>query len=676
MSSQELPRIRQVVFIHSADRQYCFDVNENITFHNLKKMISAASDVGKLGLRIFHDGEEFTKYEKETLDYFFPTQEKVVFDLRFTSQATDDYDRLLKVRLNQEFCKFHPGKYPYFYCFTCNKSICSQCVLDGDHQGHNIFEKYDYLQSSRILIDRLFKDINVQLENLGEDKVNELYNKIGGNIGELIRMLQQIEGNMKHLVEQYYTDNQDYIEQIKKNYQRLKGSCAEGLDLLKNKLDIEDMMLNEEIFLTFHKKYRALELQRDKFLEDIKKQKEFNEGLKKLEGVIDQTYGDIYAFLIKYLSQNMINGFIKELQLISVEPLDKQKVIDEILRGVIPQDKESFKESYRKKGPGNYHFEGDELHIIGGSGCGSYSKEIEDHLKHCEHCSSAKKMGMSLIDDNASLASDVEGELQKGKTVYLACPVMGGCELVVYNSKDKNVYHNTIQSVFFQEGFVDGCAWVNYKNNLYVAGGIKNGRPCQDFYKYNPVKNEITRLSPMPEGRWGHSMCSNDNCIYLVGGNDKSILKYDLKANKWSKMKMSLREKRFHPIAFIRGEELFAIFGEDDARMLPSGEKGRLGQTGAMTKFVDDSENMRIFAGTIFTSPDEVMMVGGQDRLKHILSTGLKLNLVTGSTTPTAKQLSLSAFFGQTLLPLCDCGTYGYFSKEENNPFVTLKFSE
>ena len=36
----------------------------------------------------------------------------------------------------------------------------------------------------------------------------------------------------------------------------LKKNCGEGLDELKEKICIEDMMLDEEIFLTFDKKFK------------------------------------------------------------------------------------------------------------------------------------------------------------------------------------------------------------------------------------------------------------------------------------------------------------------------------------------------------------------------------------------------------------------------------------
>ena len=66
--STSLPDIVKTIFIVSNERQYGFDVNHNINFHNLKKMIASAANLEKIGLRIFHNKIEFTKKEDEKLE--------------------------------------------------------------------------------------------------------------------------------------------------------------------------------------------------------------------------------------------------------------------------------------------------------------------------------------------------------------------------------------------------------------------------------------------------------------------------------------------------------------------------------------------------------------------------------------------------------------------------------
>jgi hypothetical protein len=77
----ERPQIRKAIFILDKTRRYGFDVNQNITIHNLKRMIVSAANLNRATLRIFHDGIEYTQREYESLDALFPNEKVVEFTL-------------------------------------------------------------------------------------------------------------------------------------------------------------------------------------------------------------------------------------------------------------------------------------------------------------------------------------------------------------------------------------------------------------------------------------------------------------------------------------------------------------------------------------------------------------------------------------------------------------------
>lgn len=678
MRSYQQPEIVQASFIISADRQYTFDVNEDITFNRLKKMLSAAAAYDRVKLKIFHEGKEYTQKEAETLCDEFPNQKRVVFDVRYFSDNVDDYDHLLQIGLNQQFCPKpgHTGKYTYFYCFPCKSSICSQCLLNENHDhfvnGEIVrpVEKYDYLQNSKFLTDKLFKDVSQHLDNLGKDDVENLRHEIEIKFAELIGILQQIQKMLCDQVGRFYEVNNDNIEQLRANYLKLKKYCTEGLDRLKNNLDIEDLMLDEQIFLTFHAKYKEIEKEKEKFLDDISKQKNITSQLDKLREIIQNTYQEIFDFLMGYLKDRNISGKIEAIEVEPVEPVDRQKIISGILKGVQTKDKEDLRNRSYRKQPKEKDEEIEEEYMLNLRA--RRQKEIEDHIKNCEHCSSLKKNAYEKDEDLISITSDTEMELRKGRNIFICQPILGTSEVLAYCSKDRNISHNTLNTVFFQDGFLDGCAWVNYKNNLYITGGLKGKCVSQDFFKYNPVKNEIQRLSPMPEGRYGHSMVQHGNSIYLVGGNDKHILRFDFRTNKWSKEKLQLTEKRYHPVTFVKDGILYAIFGQDEKRILPTGEKGRIGSSGKMGIFLNDEKRKRIFPGVLFSSNDEILMVGGENDNKKILDSTIRINLSSGNVANSAKQLTQAAYFAQPILPICALGSYGYFSKDDSHPFVCI----
>ena len=218
MSSKDLPQIRKAIFIVDKNRRYAFDVNQNINIYKLKKMLIAASNLGKIGLRIFHEGVEYTGRDPDSLDQLFPDLQVVEFTLKISYENKKDYDNLFEIQLNKNYCPLHEAKYPYFYCYDCKKSICSKCMTSGEHDGHNTIEKYDYLQSSSILIEKMFGGLKLNLEKVGDERINGLKKKISIEFfPKLVEMVKQIEGKLIGLVDMFVEKQKGNVDLIKTN---------------------------------------------------------------------------------------------------------------------------------------------------------------------------------------------------------------------------------------------------------------------------------------------------------------------------------------------------------------------------------------------------------------------------------------------------------------------------
>jgi hypothetical protein len=334
-------QIRKVIFIVDKDRRYSFDVNQNITLKNLKKMIIAAANVGNIGLRIFQNGIEYTQHENETLDYLFPNMKTVEFTLSFEYDTIDDCNELIKLRLNYLYCPHHKGKYPYFYCFTCGKSICSSCVMSSEHSGHDIKEKYDYLQSSRILVEKLFQNLKINIEGFNKVTIDELREKITINLWPiLVQLLNDIAAKLSDIISNCVESESINVESIRKNMVLLKKHCADGLDELKDQISIEDMMLDENIFLTFHKRFNEIANEKDKLKLDVEQYEMYQEQLKIINGAIEKVYNDIYNFLSSLLNTDYYNNILHDIERkIVCAPINRKEIFDKILEGIKPRTK-------------------------------------------------------------------------------------------------------------------------------------------------------------------------------------------------------------------------------------------------------------------------------------------------------------------------------------------------
>ena len=304
-------------------------------------MIIAAANVGNIGLRIFQNGIEYTQQENETLDYLFPNLQTVEFTLSFAYNTIDDFNKLIKLRLNTQYCPYHKAKYPYFYCFTCGKSICSSCVMSSEHSGHNIKEKYDYLQSSRILVEKLFQDLKINIEGFNKVTIDELREKITVNLWPILnKLLDDIATKLSEIISNFVEKESINVESIRKNMVLLKKHCADGLDELKDQISIEDMMLDENIFLTFHKKFNEIANEKDKLRLDVEQYEMYQEQLKVINGAIEKVYNDIYNFLSALLNNDYYNNVVHEIERkIVCAPINRKEIFDKLLKGIRPRTK-------------------------------------------------------------------------------------------------------------------------------------------------------------------------------------------------------------------------------------------------------------------------------------------------------------------------------------------------
>jgi len=348
MSSKALPKIVKAIFVVDKNRRYSLDVNQTITIHYLKKIIIAAANLGH-NLRLFHEGQEYTDNESDSLLDLFPKLDVIIFDLELSYENIEELDDIIKLKLTDKYCPLHFAKYPYFYCHTCKKSICSECAKSGKHKDHDVKEKYDYLQSSQNLVKNIFGNVGDWKVGQEDEYYLQLKDKIKFKyFDSLVKMLREIEGKLNLLVDEFVKRNKKNIEKIKKNMIQVRNNVAEGFDDLKDKISIEDMMLDEQIYLTFDSKYKDVMKNKNKILGDIETYNQFKQKLKILEDNIEDIYNKIYAFLDKYRNNDIYIKISTKMNEKEVLPVGK-KFVDEIMFSDIKKKKKLFRKRKRNE---------------------------------------------------------------------------------------------------------------------------------------------------------------------------------------------------------------------------------------------------------------------------------------------------------------------------------------
>lgn len=655
-SSKYHPKIVKALFILDKNRRYGFDVNQNITIHLLKQMIDSAANLNRAHLRIFHEGTEYTSYDNSTLEDLFPSLDLIIFDLTVSFDNIEVYDELISLKLNKEYCPLHFSKYPYFYCYTCGKSICSECVLSGEHKDHDYKEKYDYLQSGQYLVKKLFKNLNENIGDIGDKLIIELRDKIKIQFfSKLKKMIEEIEKKLVEVLDEFVVRNKKNIDIVKNNMISLRKDCGEGLEELKEKICIEDMMLDEEIFLIFDKKFKDISKEKDKIINDMEEYQQFKQQLKIISDSIEKIYNEIYSFLDKYLTSDIYVKIIKEIEKIDIIPLNKKDILYRILSDV------------KKRAP-----------------LRSTKKKIIIENKRMEEEEPKIDLKKQLFNNKELLKNNEEKEKDEPNmividTKYICQPIEKTNKILVYDKEKKKVFSKIYENNLFISEIPENCSWINHKNNLYISGGEINGRISKNLLKYNPEKNKIEIIGEIPDNKEFHSMCVDDNDnLYLIGGLNNTVLKYDLNSDsnkqKWIIFKNKLNAQRNHPICCIKDNDLYIFFGSDlYGGYVNTYEKTNINGKNNFILYNPEKVINMEYASTFETVENCILFLGGKNE-KGPMKTCLKFDIKNQSFEECPYLLNEPSSFHQSFLSQIDENCFGYFSLENNN-FVKINFN-
>ena len=290
--------IIKVTFEFDTHKKYSFDVNKNINIHSLIRMLYAASNIGRKCIRIFNDNTEYTKAD-DLLMNLFPNQNEITFEVKIDDGKSFELN-INYINLDFGYCNIHKGKYTLFYCYNCQKSFCSDCLKSNLHKDHNFAEKYDYLQDSKILIERILNNLKPQINLIDENKINDIKYKLNNDFFPRIHnLINDINKKFNYIIDCYIVSENYNILSYQKNYDLLKEYYIEGLDQLKQKIHLEDFIFNENVFLTFDEKYRNISKDLCCFI-NYNKYNNFLKNIDLLNNYLDKLYNDINNVLNSY----------------------------------------------------------------------------------------------------------------------------------------------------------------------------------------------------------------------------------------------------------------------------------------------------------------------------------------------------------------------------------------
>ena len=692
---KELPKIRQTKFILPKNRQYLFDVNEIITINRLKRMIIVAANLDKK-IRIFHDNIEYTDKDIYTLDQLFPDLQYIEFRIELLNQEIEEVDDIINIKLKSN-CHTHKGKFPNFYCYTCGTSICIDCLRSSNHNDHNYKEKYDYFQESKDLIENLFKDLKELLNKTNgvpEEIIKTLKKKITIQFfPKLVDIVKQIENNMVNLILNFFEKDQNNYKMMQNNLVSLKNSCTEGLDVLKENIEIEYLMIDENIFKTFDSKFKNINNEKFKIKKDLETYKIFTQNLTLIQNIVEKTYNEIYDLLIKYSKITEFSDIKSKINIENISEINKKEILERILGDIKSTDKNSVNYVKLVNNAQKLKNEGKKEDIVMKDESKTSKKDknkekVEnkdakeksvdtDYASELTSKDSKIKNGVNKTEkDLPDESFEEEGEIKNNYRRVLSIIPNSNKALVYYVSKKINKTKDVeFPNLLGIKYFLKDCSWVNYNNKLYILGGEEKGKKSHLFIEYDGIKNTFKKLPDSKYGHIHHSLFVYDNSIYCVGGKETECEKYDFETNTWT-MLPKLIYVQENPVLYVYNNILYSFFGNDEkGKKIDSVQK--LNLKNAKSKWMNviynkNGCNLKMSGCGIVKINDNCIYFFGGKTEEGTSKDAIEFDFSNMKANKTLCNLKKNAYFQDSLMVKVSENEYANYSLDQDNSIILV----
>lgn len=619
------PSIRHTIFILSETLQYVFDVNQTITIHTLKKLLSSAARLRKNSFRVFSNNTEYTHLNDLDIQTLFPTQQTITFTIHQIELPTSS--SVIKVKLNN-YCNEHELKYLNYYCFNCNKSICSQCASTPFHRDHHLKEKYDYFQSSSYLIASAFK----QHYTLSQPFVvsNSKYEIKRVSFQNIYEVLNGIEHKLNEVIDMYNSITKMSVDAVERNRKDIKQHCIKGLELLKEKIEIRNILIYDEVFLLFHNKYNNLARQQGmKLDEQIKMVSELENVVgKDVNEFVKKVCDDIYDMLNRVLNVDEYDELKKRIKKKMVRNVNEKEIINDIIEvdddknnsnvyvkkrrpystmndGSVDKDEYNNKTS-RRKSDMIYNIHNKEEYINSDNDTYynqyTHSKLINkapnkhnittnsnNNIKRRKHFHIRKSSLLSpppttsqpspftLTNNNIQIQTNSyyihshnhnnnNNSNTQSLLPFIVSPIPNTNKLkAFYLNKTTSTLQVSFPSLYGTSIFYPNTSHCNYNSSLYISGGIESTTPLtqsSSLFKYDSLSNTLFKLHNMHIPRHNHTMKAHNNIIYAIGGyNTNTCERYIIPTNKWELMP-NMNHKREKALIVVHAQHLYCFCGK------------------------------------------------------------------------------------------------------------------
>ena len=664
---EDSSRLRQIIFKLDKSKMYKFNTNATVTIKSLRKIIIAAANLSNKNLQMINRDKDFIEFENFTIQQLFPEENTIEFTIKILPDL--EIPVPIKIKQGGVNCVNHKYKFPYFYCYDCKYSICSLCVQSKEHLNHKLLDKHDYVQNTDVIVDTLFSDFKGLLSELSIDKEAEIQNYKDKIDKEIFPYLFQHLNSVKNKV---FKVMNIFIENINKNkkilYENveiLRNLSYDGIEDLKKKLKIEDIMVDEEIFLAFDEKMKEISNEKIRILKDSKKYEELLKVISFLSTNVDNIYEEILEIIDKKLKNNIQEKLSEKILENFITSITRDE-IDNIL----------FSDLKKPRKPKIDHFQPKKSDFLSGL-FSNKNNGVSGNLTNF-FSTISKENVKPQIDLSNSMTSPIKEPYNK---------ILNPEESIFYckpNSQSLVIYDDTEEKIFVQDinvkdiagfkQFLPGNTWINSMGLMYISGGFINEiEMTNSAYLYDGRSNRLIAIPSMIYKRANHSLVQYKDIIYASGGKGiTSIEFFDTKKYKWTMLGEMTIEREF-PISFVHDNYLYNFFGLKNNAGTDSVERIRINgkENSQLVNYRKEANfDLKIYgAGVIEMNQDSILILGGKYKNSFNRNYIFQFDFSEEIFNSFEFDIESDVVFVESGLHKLKDGNYSNFNKADNNLF-------
>ena len=532
ISGYREPNIVKAQFTVTPTRIYNLEFDQNISMSELKTMIQKAAHLRSKNFRLFSNGDEYTMYNQESFESLFDNQKLVAFTLEI--KIGEEYDETeLTLQMNCP-CSQHIDKFLLYYCFTCGKSICCDCFTIGIHKGHKIQDKCFYLLPSKFLVEKLFENWSqnpYEDYKYTEDKtLAELRININTVIfDKLFKLLKEIQKKVTNLIEQYHYINIQSSERIRNSIRDIKTNCIKILDELKEKMNIKEIINNENIFIDFDTAYKKLgKLHNDKFNYNVFSYTEFTQQIPILVKKMINDINDKLLYNLNEINNDKnYENILNQIKIKSVKSFDQEEIDKQVKSHI----KSQYKDFTQKRLTINYKDDLDyksntsfeKIKVNGQSGRKTYGPNLSSIELHKNNLDNELN---KIINQKNNLYSYGNSNLTQINNIqHKEYPnLLIDTNSNINNSINNNNINNNINNNLNEAKIIETTTTTTVERKIIgnpssniQSGNIQSNLAIKPIHKHNNINNMINKEENMSKNR-------NNNDLFSTAQVNKQII--------------------------------------------------------------------------------------------------------------------------------------------------------